>query len=431
MAEDHEWLHYTTRFRTYPLKTIASTERAQMVICIPAYAEPDLTSVLESLSECDLPPCEVEVVLLFNTSDRMTDAEKVIHDQSWWDSVDWIGGHERIGLRFLPVRVDDMPDPQGGVGWARKLAMDEGARRSAHESILVGLDADCRVASNYLRSVYDFFEQYPNLDAASIYFEHPLDLPDKAEREKIIQYELHLRYLVQAMRWAGHPHAFHTVGSSMAVRRKAYLRQGGMNTRMAGEDFYFLQKFIEIGRLQDLTTTVVYPSARVSGRVPFGTGRAMGQMEQRGWEWVTTDPAVFEWISPLFVAVDTLRDWAGIQESSPYVALQSALKLDQRLVNHLGKLLLWEICLDIRAQTTTAAAFRKRFFRYFNGFRMIRYMHDMRDQHVPDIPVREAALKLCRWLGIPVSDEATSAEELLNIFRRLDRQPSSVRSMEV
>jgi hypothetical protein len=65
----------------------------------------------------------------------------------------------------------------------------------------------------------------------------------------ITSYELHLRYLVHAMRWAGHPFAYQTVGSSMAVRRKAYLSLGGMNTRQAGEDFYFLQKFIEVGSL--------------------------------------------------------------------------------------------------------------------------------------------------------------------------------------
>jgi len=34
----------------------------------------------------------------------------------------------------------------------------------------------------------------------------------------IAAYELHLRYYVQALRYAGFPHAHHTVGSCLAVR---------------------------------------------------------------------------------------------------------------------------------------------------------------------------------------------------------------------
>ncbi len=37
----------------------------------------------------------------------------------------------------------------------------------------------------------------------------------------------------------GVSHAYHTIGSSMAVRCSAYAKIGGMNRRKAGEDFIF------------------------------------------------------------------------------------------------------------------------------------------------------------------------------------------------
>ena len=78
------------------------------------------------------------------------------------------------------------------------------------------------------------------------------------------------------------PFAFHTIGSSMAVRASSYMRQGGMNKRKAGEDFYFQQKIIPLCGFTECNSTVVYPSPRPSYRVPFGTGRAMLGYLQNG-----------------------------------------------------------------------------------------------------------------------------------------------------
>src|SRR5256885_14172039 len=55
-----------------------------------------------------------------------------------------------------------------------------------------------------------------------------------------------------------------------------------MNRRRAAEDFYFLQKIIPLGGFSDLTATTAIPSARVSERVPFGTGKAVRDYIQHG-----------------------------------------------------------------------------------------------------------------------------------------------------
>ena len=61
----------------------------------------------------------------------------------------------------------------------------------------------------------------------------------------------------------------------MAVRAHAYARQGGMNRRQAGEDFYFMQKLVDGEQVENIAEATVFPSARLSHRVPFGTGKAL------------------------------------------------------------------------------------------------------------------------------------------------------------
>ena len=97
-------------------------------------------------------------------------------------------------------------------------------------------------------------------------------------RDAIRRYELFLRCYVLGLSLAGSPYAFHTVGSAMACSAGAYVRAGGMNSRVAAEDFYFLQQLHRTSSVAQVAGTIVYPSARVSHRVPFGTGRSVGRL---------------------------------------------------------------------------------------------------------------------------------------------------------
>src|SRR6185436_4740913 len=97
----------------------------RMIICIPVCGEPDLLSTLDSLNKCDLPKVLVEVILLFNVNISMSDQEKNLHQSSWLECIAWIKEHQRNGIKYFPVNIDELPDLKGGVGWARKLAMDE------------------------------------------------------------------------------------------------------------------------------------------------------------------------------------------------------------------------------------------------------------------------------------------------------------------
>lgn len=363
--------------------------------------------------------------MLFNKNSMLTSQEIDQHQQSWNECTNWVNQNQREGIRFLPVYTEELPDLLGGVGWARKLAMDEAARRLDSQGIMVCLDADCIVSPNYLEAIFQHFQEFRTYDSASIFIEHKLEHLNALHRDAIIQYELHLRYLIHAQQWCGHPFATHTIGSAMAVRRQAYLKQGGMNTRRAGEDFYFLQKFIEAGSHMEITNTTIYPSARISSRVPFGTGKAMMQILMDHEKWTTTDFEIFNSIKPLFQSLHALRNIClRMPHKDDYHTIQHEFGLSDFIIIYLEQMEFLDECREVARQTASHAAFRKRFFRYFNAFRMIKYMHHMSDHHYPEIPVIEGVAKLAKGMKWNEPSGLNLYEYLIR-FRQIDRERSS------
>jgi hypothetical protein len=422
VAEDIHWQQYAGRFRTFQrLIEEEPVTPPQLVICIPSYAEPDLINTLESLQACKYPVVAIEAIILFNQDDRMDAVQQAIHQQSFISCKEWISERQHLKIQFHPVWLEKMDGVKWGVGWARKMLMDEAARRMLPNGIILNLDADCTVEENYLEIILNEFAEDIRMEAASIYTEHTLDHLHQSKREAIIAYELHLRYLVQAKRWAGHPFAYQTYGSAMAVRRNAYLEQGGMNTRQAGEDFYFLQKFIEIGTLREIRDTAVYPSSRKSLRVPFGTGKAMYQIHEEHFEWKTTNFESFRLIRPLLQQIPLLyKILINHNNQVGEDKLFEQLQLNPGVNDFLKSIDFKLKCDSIASHTSSLPSFQRRFFRYFNAFMMIRYMHFMRDHSFPDTSITEAVEKLVtayEWIQ-PIHRDN---EGYLNLFRLVDR----------
>ena len=421
MAEDIHWQHFAARYKVYDKLVQGSPlTDPDMIICIPSYAEPELLNTLESIFSCDHPGNRIEVLVLFNQDDRMSNEEKELHALSYTQCLEWVKHHQASNLIFHPIWLEKMNISKWGVGWARKLLMDEAARRLNQDGVIVNLDADCVVSKNYLVAIKDHFDGNDQ-NAISIYVEHDYENTSEERRNAIIDYELHLRYLVHAKRWAGHPFAFQTFGSAMAVRRSAYLKQGGMNTRQAGEDFYFLQKFIETGDLLELNSTTVFPSERNSLRVPFGTGKAMHDLQMNKTKWKTTPFETFELIKPLFTQVQQLFEYLNAEQSTfTYPELASCLRLEEKLISYLTSIHFIDSCREILEHTSTSINFEKRFFRKFNAFAVIRYMHDMHLYGYEEVEVIPAARKLTQVLGMKNADQASN-EDCLLFFRKLDK----------
>lgn len=169
-----------------------------------------------------------------------------------------------------------------GVGWARKILFDHILSFADDPDIIISLDADTRVRPRYVQSLVDNMTAHPRVPAISVPYYHPLtgnELQDRA----ILRYEFYMRSYAINLYRIGSPYSFTAVGSAIAMRAGALRKIGGITPVKSGEDFYLVQKFVKMAPISNYNDEMVYPAARLSDRVFFGTGPALIKGSQGEW----------------------------------------------------------------------------------------------------------------------------------------------------
>ena len=72
------------------------------------------------------------------------------------------------------------------------------------------------------------------------------------------------------------------MGSTIVCNVKSYIACGGMNTKAATEDFYFLQALAKHTKIYKINEILVFPSSREENRVYLGTGFRMNEYVENG-----------------------------------------------------------------------------------------------------------------------------------------------------
>ncbi|MEE4213529.1 MAG: glycosyltransferase family 2 protein [Bacteroidales bacterium] len=389
-----------------------------IIVVIPAFDEPGIIFTLDSLLDCLQPPCGVEVIVIVNAPQWADEKALKQNISTCAELAEWKKRNEGSFIKLL-FHDTGLQGERWGVGMARKTGMDEALRRFSlldnMSGIIVSLDADCLVSENYFRELYNELYLQKRRNACSLFFEHPLEgeMPPEIY-DAIAQYELHLRYYVQALKFAGFPWVFHTVGSALAVRAEAYARSGGMSKKQGAEDFYFIQKLIPAGGYCSLNTATVYPSPRVSERVPFGTGPVMARLINDHDDYLTYDIAGFIYLKELFDRVLIFYNTGVEKYGELYGSLHASMRDFLDMNDWKNKL------SEIRSNTSSGESFRKRFFNWFNMFRVVKYLNFLHSAaYTEKIPVSRAAALLLekiapqnRGQGLPAGGPGKTASGL-------------------
>ncbi len=161
-----------------------------------------------------------------------------------------------------------------------------------------------------------------------------------------------------------------TIGSAFAVTADAYVKRGGMNRRQAGEDFYFLQNLVQQGKVGEISTTKVFPSARLSDRVPFGTG-----------------PILQKWMNGEEDLTETYNLQAFIDLKKLFDIKEKFFKIDEtefnKIILDLPKTVqqfliednFWKEVSELNQNCSTLKTFENRFFQKFNAFKILKYLN--------------------------------------------------------
>jgi len=400
----------------FPLIDARPRRDLEFIVVIPSYNEPDLEPCLDSLESAALTArVVVEIIIIINESEQSGQSVK---------------NQNRITYSLLESRphrvpvytllVDSIPTKKAGVGYARKLGMDEAVYRfesiGTPDGVICSMDADTKVQANYFSAIKQA-KVFNDWECLSIHFEHDLStIRDSRHLKAIADYELHLRYYVMGLRYAGFPHSFQTLGSAIAFRALAYAEVGGMPARQAGEDFYFVHKFSKRGKVARLGSTTVYPSARLSDRVPFGTGRALIESLARPEQIFHT----YAWQS--FIE---LRSFLNSVDLLYLVPGTEDLNLSHKMLAFLELIQFEKILKEIKRNTGSTQTFRKRFFHQLDAFTMMKYVHFMRDQYYANEPLTDASNQLLKVME-PYSYPIREPINLLEKFRDLERTGSDL-----
>ncbi|NOY80426.1 MAG: hypothetical protein GXP31_05400 [Kiritimatiellaeota bacterium] len=277
----------------------AGVDRA---VVVPAREEfGALPATLESLARAPLEVLRRTLAVVVVNNSPPPDPVRVAADRvAQWragvadnrQTLEWLGNH-REAFGFTLAWVDAVSpgrelSPAFGVGLARKIGCDSvlhwlycgAADREVappERFVILNLDADAPVNRDYLVAAVKELSA-SGLPGGVTRFRHRT-APTPAHQYAIDCYELYLRYYVAGLVWARSPYAFHTVGSTIVCSAAGYAAAGGFSRkRRAGEDFYLVQQLVKVGGVCRVHGAEVFPSPRVSERVPFGTGPAVREI---------------------------------------------------------------------------------------------------------------------------------------------------------
>jgi Glycosyl transferase family group 2 len=310
----------------------------------------------------------------------------------------------------------ELPNSRGGVGLARKLGFDLSLARldpSPH-GFIASLDADTLVRPDYLPALARHFSQSA-AGAAVIPFCHQPGT-STAQQAAITRYELYLRHYLLGLTLAGSPYAYHSIGSALAFRPAAYIKSGGMNVRQAGEDFYLLQQLQKTSGVEALAGTVVYPAARCSTRVPFGTGEKVARLmdgEQQAVTFYAADcfRALATWLQLATANLDASGEQLLEKLATTSPAAAEYLR-EAGFVNG------WQRVQKNHPQPPQR---RAAFHGWFDALRSLKMIHHLSATAHPRIDSEVALKPLLAWAGWPIVDKP--AGQLVLIRNRQTGEP--------
>ena len=422
-------------------------ENISQVVVIPAYAEKEmLFSTLASLAQNHPPSLEYSLVLCVINNKSDSPSEQVSNNQTTIEYLDALVRKKVLGkfnsdqttypqllkiadsklkLGYIDASSEgcEIPLRDGGVGMARKIGMDMALRllktSASDKKLILSLDADTLVQPNYLAAIKNYFA--PKIKTAVVAYEH--QMPDDYEGQAAICcYEIFLRYWVLGLKYAKSPWAFHSIGSTIVTSTDAYLQVRGMNRREAGEDFYFLNKLAKTGSIDYIKDTCVYPSARSSTRVPFGTGKSIERfLSGQKQEHLLYDPQIFtiisQWLEFMNTAFLIREDEILIQANRINTALKSFL-VDSRFADAWSK---------IRRNAKEEKTLRHHFHDWFDGFKTFKLIKYLTKTVYPQIDMFDALARILSLLGMSLSEINTRTKipqleeqiELLQYLRKI------------
>jgi len=305
----------------------------------------------------------------------------------------------------LPVlRVDCASEPlptREGVGLARKIGTDlalllwsKGLVRSPW---FYQTDADARLPANYFHPV--------PVSSGAVVCAHRHHSNTPRLQQAVDLYDKHMAYYVAGLRAAGSAYAYHTLGSTLLIHAHTYAAVRGYPKRNAAEDFYLLNKAAKVHGVRTRTDVVITLEARLSARVPFGTGPALRPIVAA----LQTDPSAAFYLSYhpqsftlLREALTLLDQYAATPTlAAPTHGSSTSSQQAWALLQHLR---FERVRPNILSRYRETKQRRRALHEWFDAGKTLRFVHEAR-RYFPDQPLQTSLANMpsaiTRHLTVP------------------------------
>ena len=367
---DYKYLKYLKKKSIQNLWSahiIPGKKEYDFIITIPCYNEYNyIFETLNSIShQKQLLLNNLLVIIIINNSENEVEEIKKNNDFTYQKII-----QKKYNFEFVVVdsysKGKALKNKIAGVGIARKIGCDIGLKYSHANSLFCFIDADTKINSHYLQSISSSYKKY-NWKAATVMFEH---MNDEPKTIKIIkEYEKFLNTTSVLLEKNGSPYNYIPIGSSMICNVKSYVSVGGMNSRKAAEDFYFLQELEKAFGVFKIKEVLVYPSSRYTPRAYLGTSsRLLKCLDNK----LTMDSLYYTDYS-----FKILNKWLLLalkSEKKSYGKISKECdSLDKKLMIFLEQHNFRNAWRAIN-QAPTSAHFKKQFHRWFDGFKTFKLL---------------------------------------------------------
>ena len=348
-------------------------KRYKALIALPCCDELDtVPETLESL-EKTAPQDYGETLIIINVNQRSSmDRQNNLATIEWLQNVD-----TPLNLAWMDHVSGSAAYPEKfGVGLARHQACNRGLQFIESKSPIISLDADSPVNPEYLDAIFTYLRENPDFNAGHVNFKHR-HCGSELEKQAVQVYELHLKQHRHHLEKANSPHAWYAIGSTIVCNKEAYIKAGGYNCRrVAGEDFYLLQQLSKTGcEISMIKDAFVYPSDRVSNRVPFGTGKAIGDIIKCG-SWLTYHQHCYRDLGQLLLNIEE-----NLNESADVILenVPPGCKSWLRKRNFPG---IWP---KLQANSRDNKMLLQSFHEWLDAFQTLKLIHHLSDNHYPRV----------------------------------------------
>ena len=367
---NHKYLKYLKNksvSNSWSFNNLPKKDKYEIVITIPCYNEyAYIFKTLNSISEQNSILLDKTLVIVVINNSKNENQEIQKNNGRTYEKLILLKYNFDLSIVDCYLKNKALPEKTAGVGMARKIACDMSLNYMNPNSLFCFIDADTKISSDYLTQINLSYKKY-NWDAATVMFQHQNDEP---QTDKMIKdYESFLVSTSNLLENSGSPYHYIPIGSSMICNMKSYIGVGGMNTRKAAEDFYFLQELQKTFGVFKIKKNLIYPSSRYTTRAYLGTSSRLlkcinGELKIKSLYYTNR-------------SFEILKQWLELalnSQCTPYSKIIIKCNLiDKELINFLEQYNFnnaWEAI----NKSPTSKHFEQQFHRWFDAFKTFKLL---------------------------------------------------------